>query len=366
MKKFKNIIYVFLAFSLLFACEEVEREPVIIPGDSPALSQPASGTQVVFQKVNATEESVNFTWSEADFGFPSATVYNLQVDVAGNNFANALELATTPELSASITHATLNEKLMTHGVAANAPTQIEFRVEATVNPKYSLFSEPVNMTVTLYASTFPPIYMIGASVGGWDTSKAVEVASTGEPFEYITIWRFDASNGSNFRFFSQPEWSASLGGYDTFTNYPADLLEPATGDSDPNFNFIGTAGWYEIKVNTETGTIEMVATSEPGMYLTGDATHGWNWDEPVTALDYKSYKIWEGDVAFTQNGAFRLFAQKDWGPTSYGYDVVVNYDTDYIDVAEGHGDPNWFFLKPSGTYHVVVNLRTNTIEISEL
>ncbi|MBW6534374.1 MAG: SusE domain-containing protein [Mariniphaga sp.] len=365
MKKIHHILIIFLAASLLFACEDMEREPVIIPGDAPALSQPASGTQVVFQRVNASEQSITFTWSEADFGFPSATVYNLQVDVAGNNFASATQLASTSELSVSITHATLNERLMTKGLPPNEPTAIEFRVEATVNPKYSLYSQPVNMTVTLYAASFPPIYMIGASVGGWDTSKAVEVVSTGEPFQYITVWRFDASNGANFRFFSQPEWSASLGGYDKFTSYPEDLLEPATGDDDPNFNFIGTAGWYEIKVNTETGTIEMAAVNEPGMYLTGDATHGWNWDEPVTALQYKSYKLWEGDVTFIQGGAFRLFAQKDWGPTSYGYDVVVNYDTDYIDVMEGHDDPNWEFLKPSGTYHVVVNLRTNTIEISE-
>lgn len=365
MKKIHHILIVFLAASLLFACEDMEREPVIMPGDAPALSQPASGTQVVFQRVNAAEQSITFTWSEADFGFPSATVYNLQVDAAGNNFAGAMQLASTSELSVSITHATLNERLMTKGLPPNEPTAIEFRVEATVNPKYSLYSQPVNMTVTLYAASFPPIYMIGASVGGWDTSKAVEVVSTGEPFNYITIWRFDASNGANFRFFSQPEWSASLGGYDKFTSYPEDLLEPATGDDDPNFNFIGTAGWYEIKVNTETGTIEMASVNELGMYLTGDATHGWNWDEPVTTLEYKSYKLWEGDVNFTQGGAFRLFAQKDWGPTSYGYDVVVNYDTDYIDVMEGHGDPNWEFLKPSGTYHVVVNLRTNTIEISE-
>jgi hypothetical protein len=366
MRKFQNIVLILLSFALLFACEEMERDPVINPGDSPALNQPASGTELVFQKINASEESVTFSWTEADFGFPSATMYNLQVDVAGNNFASPMELASTSDFSVSITHATLNEKLMTHGLPGNEPTQIEFRVEATVSPEYSLYSEPVNMTVTLYSASFPPIYMIGASVGGWDPAKAVEVVSTGEPFEYITIWNFDATDGLNFRFFSNPAWDASIGGYDVFTTYPEDLLEPATSDDDPNFNFVGENGWYEIFVNTETGTIEMESVNEPGMYLTGDATHGWGWDEPVTALQYVSYKIWEGDVAFTQDGAFRLFGQKDWGPASYGYDVVVNYDTDYIDVAEGHNDPNWFFLKPSGTYHVVVNLRTNTIEISEL
>ncbi|SHF44610.1 protein of unknown function [Mariniphaga anaerophila] len=366
MKNIRNIIYVFLAFSLLYACEEVEREPVVVLGDAPVLSAPQAGTQLVFQKVNANDESVTFSWSTADFGFPSAITYKLQVDSAGNNFATPMDLVNTSELTTTISHATLNEKLLTFGLETNKPTDVEFRVEATVNPGVqSLYSEAVDMTLTLYASTFPPIYMIGAVVGGWDPSKAVEIVSTGEPYEYITVCNFDPSAGVNFRFFSSPDWGASLGGYDVFTTYPTDLLEPATGDSDPNFNFIGTAGWYEIKVNADTKVIEMTPVAKPEMFLTGDATHGWNWDDPVTELQYKTYKTWEGDVDFTQGGAFRLFAQKDWGPTSYGYDVVVNYNTDYIDIMEGHSDPNWEFLKSSGTYHVVVNLRTNTIEISE-
>ncbi|MFW6289321.1 MAG: hypothetical protein ACOC0R_00020 [Mariniphaga sp.] len=118
-------------------------------------------------------------------------------------------------------------------------------------------------------------------------------------------------------------------------------------------------------MNSDAGTISMEAVDEPQMFLTGDATHGWDWEDPVTQLQWTGYQVWEGEVDFTQGGAFRLFGQQDWGPTSYGYDVVVNYDTDYIDIMEGHGDPNWEFLKPSGTYFVRVNLRTNTIEISE-
>ena len=202
-------------------------------------------------------------------------------------------------------------------------------------------------------------------MGGWGTDLAVEIVSTGEPSQYTTIAYFDVAEGTNFRFFTNPDWGASIGGYDVFTSYPEDLLEPATADDDPNFNFIGEPGWYELFVNTQEGSITMEAVSEPVMYLTGDATHGWGWDDPVTQLEYVGYKLWEGDVNFTQGGAFRLFPQKDWGPTSYGYDVVVNYDTEYIDIMEGHGDPNWEFLKPSGTYHVKVDLRNNSIEITE-
>ncbi len=367
MKNIQRFIYMLLVAVLLVSCEEAEREPVVALGDAPSVTQPAAGTELVLQKLNAEEEMINFAWSEADFGFPSATIYTLQVDTPGNNFANAFELARTNDLTVSLSHALLNERLLTFGLETNEPTDLEFRVVASVSEFVAgLSSPPVQMNVTLYASTFPSIYMIGAAVGGWDPALAVELISTGEPFEYTTIAYFDATEGANFRFFNNPDWGASLGGYDIFTQYPEDLLEPATADDDPNFNFIGETGWYELVVNSQEGTISMEAVNEPEMYLTGDATHGWGWDDPVTQIQWVGYKIWEGEVDFTQGGAFRLFAQKDWGPTSYGYDVVVNYDTDYIDIMEGHGDPNWEFLKPSGTYFVRVNLRTNTIEISEL
>jgi starch-binding outer membrane protein SusE/F len=229
---------------------------------------------------------------------------------------------------------------MMAGLPANEENDMEFRVVASVSEYVSsLISEAVPAKVTLFADSFPSIYMIGAAVGGWGTDLAVEIVSTGEPSVYTTIAYFDVANGTNFRFFNNPDWGASIGGYDVFTNYPEDLLSPATSDSDPNFNFIGEPGWYELVVNTEEGTIAMEAVSEPVMYLTGDATHGWSWDDPVTQLQWVSYNIWEGEVNFTQGGAFRLFPQKDWGPTSYGYDVITNYDTNILISWKGMATP---------------------------
>lgn len=367
MKRIQKLVYILLAFFLFFACEEVEREPVVQLGDVPVILTPSAGTTMEFEKLGAEENEVTFSWSEADFGFQSATSYTVQLDLAGGDFSEALSIATITDTTISLTQATMNTKLQGFGLPVSEATALEVRVTASVSEYVDpLTSVSVELTIALYASTFPSIYMIGAPIGGWDPSLAVEVVSTGEPYQYTTIAYFDNADGSNFRFFNKPDWNESLGGYDVFTTYPTDLLEPASADSDPNFNFIGTAGWYEMYVDTDAGTITMTAVDKPGMYLTGDATHGWIWDDPVTELAWVGYKIWEGDVAFTQGGAFRLFEQKDWGPTSYGYDVIVDYDTEYINVMAGHDDPNWEFLKPSGTYHVKVNLRETSIEITEL
>lgn len=364
MKKILNIFVILLAVSFFYACEEEEREPVVIPGDHPVLTVPAT---VVLEKLNAETNKIEFSWTKADYGFQSATSYLLQIDVAGNNFSGPANIITTSDTLAQITQLQLNTKLQGIGIPVSTATDVEVRVIAYVSQYVdSLYSAVVPMNITLYSTTYPSIYMIGAATGGWDTNKAVEVASTGEPYKYTTIAYFDATNGSNWRFFSSPAWNASLGGYDKFTVYPTDLLAPATSDGDPNFNFIGEKGWYEMTVNTQTGTITMTATTEPVMYLTGDATHGWNWDDPVTQIFWVGYKIWEGDVNFVSQNAFRIFMQKDWGPVSYGYTTITNYDTNYIDVMAGHSDPNWQFKKPSGKYHVKVDLRQSSIVITEI
>jgi len=366
MKRIRNIIYTILSFTLLTACEEVEREPIVVPGDAPVLLVPTSGTVVVLEKLGSEENTFLFAWTKADYGFQSATQYTLQLDRKGNNFASPLSLATTSDTSTTVTQASLNAKLLAFGLEVLEPTDLDFRIVGSVSEDVPyLYSGAVSMNITLFSSTFPSIYMIGACTGGWDTSKAVEVVSTGEAYKHTSIAYFDASEGSNFRFFNKPDWGASLGGYDVFTTFPANLIEPATGDGDPNFNFIGEAGWYELFVDVSAGSITMEATTKPVMYLTGTATHGWDWDEPVTEIFWVGYKIWEGDVAFIQNEAFRLFPQKDWGPDSYGWNVVVNYNTAYIDVMPGHADPNWQFLKTSGTYHVRFDQRNNSLDITE-
>lgn len=366
IKHIYKIVYLLLAISLFVACDEEERGPVFMPGDSPVLNDPSLGTNMVFDRLNADINMVTFNWGNADFGFQSATSYALQFDVEGNNFIDAFEVASTTDTTVSLSQALLNEKFMAMGVLPDVKTNLEMRVKASVSPEAdAIYSTTVKVTASLYASTFPSIYMIGACIGGWDPAKAVELISTGQPYEYTTITKFDGTEGTNFRFFNAPDWGASLGGYNLFTVYPSDLLEPATADDDPNFNFIGTPGWFELLINSKLGSIEMKAIDEPGMYLTGDATHGWGWDEPVTTLNWVAYKVWEGDVTFINGNAFRLFPQKGWDPISYGWNFIVNYNTKYIDIMEGHDDPNWQFVAPSGTYHVKVDLPNLSIEISE-
>nr|MDA3818250.1 SusE domain-containing protein [Prolixibacteraceae bacterium] len=335
-------------------------------GDGPELVSPSSGSSIVLEREGAEENTVSFSWSEADFGFPSATSYTVQFDLAGNDFSDPFSLVTTSDTFAVATQADLNNDLMEFGLPVAEETAVIVRVTASVSDDITtLTSATADMNITLYASSFPSIYMIGAGTGGWDPGLAAEVASTGVPYNYETTAYFDSSGDGNFRFFNNPDWGASLGGYDVFTTYPTDLLEVAEGDDDPNFRFIGESGWYIIHADTENSEITMEATEEPVLYAVGDATTGWDFDPGTATLSWTGHQIYEGDIDFTQDLAFRFFAQADWGSVSYGYDTLTKYDTSFIDIMEGNDDPNWQFVAESGNYHVVVNIREKTVEITK-
>ncbi len=357
-----------LLMSVIASCsEDKELVKIINPEDvnAPSITEPIAGDQFVLSSDEQSETAMIIRWDEPDFGVDIKIEYSVDIDVNDGDFTNAINLALTTEDTLAITHSELNAKLLELGLSAGDMSNFDIRITSTVNDQIDDdFSEIVTVGATPYSTVFPSIYMIGVAVGGWDTVLAVEVASTGETNEYYTKAYFDAAGDANFRFFSAADWGSSLGGWDIFTTYPTDLLQPKDGDGDPNFQFIGTTGWYEISVDKNTSTIEMKATTEPLLYLTGDATHGWNFDTPTT-MTWVGHEIWEGDVTFTQNNYFRIFEQADWGPTGYGYDVLTNYDEDYIIIADGHSDPNWQFIGASGSYHVIVDKRNESIVITE-
>lgn len=368
MKNIFKYLYVLPIIALtLMACEELEQLSIKAPDQvtAPVIAKPASGTVIPLSKENASQNAMVVRFQRTDYGLEIGPHYTIEIDVKGGDFSEASEIGTSTTDTFAISQGELNDELLSIGLIPQQSGEFDLRISSSTTDSMAVYdSNIMTYRATPYATTFTSIYMIGASVGGWDPAKAVEVASIGEFGQHKTIAQFTNDNGLNFRFFNEPDWGASLGGYDVFPNYPTDLLEVAAGDGDPNFNFIGTPGWYEIETNQTTGTIEMTAVTEPLLYLTGDATHGWGWDDPVTSLKWVGHYMWEGEVTFTQNGHFRCFETKSWDQPNYGYDVLTKFDTSVIEIAAGDSDPNWNFVGASGVYTVKVDKRNETIDIA--
>ena len=66
----------------LFACEKEEDRMILEVGAPPALSTTASN--LVLTEEEAESEAITISWTEAEFGYPAAVTYTLEVDTAGD------------------------------------------------------------------------------------------------------------------------------------------------------------------------------------------------------------------------------------------------------------------------------------------
>lgn len=312
MKQIQKLGYIVLGLFLFFACEEVEREPVAVPGNGPVLEEPSMGANMVFTEDNASD-SVFFSWEEADFGFQSATTYVLQFDRAGNDFAGPIDIATTNDVDAAFTVAALNSKLLAFGLPHSMATQMEARVMAHVNPNVdTLYSESIDLSVTPYEVViiYPSLYVPGSYqaasgyTNDWSPADAPQLYSVLSNEKYEGYVNF-AIDGAMFKFTDLPDWTVNWGD------------DGADGSLDAGGSDIASpgAGYYKINVNLNDMTYKIENTT---WGLIGSATPGgWDADQDMS-YDMVNH-VWTitldlaaGDIKFRANDAWNL----DYGDNS--------------------------------------------------
>lgn len=188
MKKVILIFSVFVAIFLMIACEKDMDNPVLDTGQStpPTVQSPADGTTFELLQVNEMDSVELFSWSAAQFNVENLPDirYSMQVDLAGNDFANPVNLFTTTATSRQYTVAGLNMALISAGLPLGATSTIEARIFARVSDasEYdNLYSTPITLTVTTYEVMVKPIYLLGSGTTvGWSNTDALEMAHLAE------------------------------------------------------------------------------------------------------------------------------------------------------------------------------------------
>jgi hypothetical protein len=360
----KNTIYLFfaiLALTSLYSCEEDPELFVSISPTAATISSPADGSSFVLS-LETANDTLTIAWNNADFGFQASTTYTIEIDKKDNKFVAAQDLAVvgSPAREYKISLGDLNNILLGLGLPANDVSVVELRIRATISDDVSpAFSSTISLNVTPYQTSFPPIYMIGGAVGGWDPSLAVEMRSS-EPYVYETIAYF--TSGEAYRYFATPGWDADPQyNWTYFEGGTVDANLENAQDGDTNIRFIGTTGYYKMVVNTNTKVITMEAVDEPKMFLIGNGIvdAGWNTATAVQ-MTWVSNGIFKATTEFA-NEAFRFFAQQDWGPTSYNYPFFADGEVSSLLEDAGDGDNNFKFVGTEGIYTITVNLLDLTV-----
>lgn len=356
----KNILIpIIVAFALviLASCEIEGDKAMIKPSIEGAQLQqlPASSYVLLFEE--SGDDFDAFNWSEVDFGFPASIDYTLQMDKEGSNFSDPVDLITVNnQVSVALTKGEINEALLTLELEPDQSASVQVRVMASIGDRVDpVNSSPLSVTITPYATTFPPIYIIG-DAQSWDLASAMQLKSTG-PGTYEGIGAF--VQDGKFRLFRTPDWVAEQWGFSYFAAVDDDLADG--NDNDSNFIFTLEDGLYKVTVSLTDKSIVIEPSSAPTLFIIGDA-QGW---DPVSALGLKSLGagVFEGIGHFQEDGLFRFFVAPDWNATQYGF-AHFEDGTIPASLEDGGNDSNFLFKGANGIYKITVSLNEKTIEIT--
>lgn len=350
--------------AVLLSCEEDGDKPMLRAGIAANELQALTGSDFVLVMDNAASTFQEFAWSAPDFGFQASVTYKLQADLAGNDFANAVEVATTQALGQPVSVGEFNKKLLDLGLEPDAPADLELRVVATISEYVDpVYSNVQSLTVTPYATSFPPIYMIGSALQGWDLAKAVEMRSVGVNV-YQAIAEFH--DGGTFRFFGTAAWDAPKQYNWTYFEggTVAETLVSA-GDGDKNLAFAGTTGFFRITVNIKTKVIGMEAVDKPTLFMIGDALQGWDLAKAVP-LTWMRDGVFETTTTFINGKIFRFFTKADWSAGTGNYTYFIDNGGTVSDafVNAGDDDKNFKVVTATGSYTIQVNLYEYSVNLN--
>lgn len=331
----KHIIFTIILTGLfsMFACTELDRDPVAGLSESPVMTAPNDGTAFILTDETAGDVLATFAWSAADYGFPAAVMYDLQLDVAGNDFAKPASLGQTSDTELSITVEDLNSAVLNVlSLGPDVAHNLEARVVGTLHDSLqAAVSDVISLTVTPYfvEVVYPVLYVPG-SYQEWDPAGAPTLASADFDNKYEGYVNFPDPN-TEFKFTQNPDWSVNWG----------DDGADGTLDTEGANIIAAAAGYYKLNVDINALTYTVLLTD---WGLIGDATPG-GWDSDQDMTYDADNGVWTitidlvaGNVKFRANDAWDL---------DYGSDNANGY------LDQGGAD---IPIDEAGNYTIVMDL----------
>ncbi|QJD77509.1 SusE domain-containing protein [Spirosoma rhododendri] len=332
-----SILLIGLGLAGLSACEKPDDRVVLQPSGTVTLT--SNATSLSLSADQSTQNAVTFTWTPAQYGYQAATLYTVQLDKVGNNFAAPVEISAGNSTSAVVTVADLNQNLLRLGLPAGSAGQVEARVRAelvlngttaaTTMPTYSA-STTLTGTPYLVVIYYPSIYVPGA-YQGWAPDQAPKLSSVTNNKIYEGYINFPGA--SEFKLTSVPAWSG--------TNYGAGAAGKLSAEGSAGNLSVTTPGYYLLKADLNALTYTLTPTT---WSVIGAATpKGWDADTPLT---YDATTgTWRGTVALTKD-VLKFRANGAWD---------INYgDTSADGLLDLNGDN--ISVPSAGTYTVILDL----------
>lgn len=299
MKYIKYIALSGLAGIALWSCQDDNLGPVLHKNGGLAITSPTAD-QTWTLKESTADASNTISWSPADYGFAAGTTYKLQMDLAGNNFAEPAVLANVNAESADVKQGDMNNILLAKEAEGETPVQVDLRVIAKISDDVAPdTSAVVTITVIPYSSSviFPQLQVPG-SYQGWapsDSTTAVYSPKSNGLYEAFIYFNID---DAKYKYTVGPSWD---------TNYGDDGNDGSLNQNGADIP-AGAAGVYKLNVDFNGLTHTGLRTD---WGVIGSATaNGWDSDQnmtfdPATKKFTATLDLTVGEIKFRAND--------DWG-----------------------------------------------------
>lgn len=333
----KSLIALIAVFAISCSSDDVENRPVVTPIDAPVLAAPGDGNSYVLSLENAASQAERFVWSSANFDQDVAVQYEVELDKAGNEFANPRSLGSVigaNQISVSVE--TLNAAVMGAGGEAFIEGNFEVRIKASLNDSFEpMYSNIATISITPYVAIDPKLFLVGNPQGyyglsEWTPTTAMEMRYIGNGTTKVFEAYVKVAAGNGFKFISeQADWGALTGNYGTIGGAQNGNLENSGGSGDIKVAETDGDGLYYVQVDIDNLTYKAIKMN---WGIIGSATaNGWDGETAMT-YDFATnqYSITatlaQGEMKFRAKNASQFIYNEDWKFNVGVSDPTVTYN----------------------------------------
>lgn len=359
----KAILY--LSLLILTACNSDLEKVQYNASEAKAAVLQSIDESYVLDAQESDLTAIEFEWAQPQTNYPASVTTDLQMDVQGNEFSNAVILASTKTDSTySITTADLNAAIIKLQTANNlefGPQNMEFRLVSSISPAATpLYSNVVSSLITPFAGEreYPQIWIIG-DYCGWNHDNSQFLYSANEDENYSGMICFAGKAPNGWKLTPAANWENDWGGKGTLIEEAPSLILVEKGENLTNYS----KNTYQVSFNTSTLTLNMSqghdtwgivgvynnwgATPDTEMVLASDVEYGKRQYYLTATLYLKADEGWKirPDNTWTN----------DRGPDQLKYEGVEVLDGNFIVTQDGNYTIKWYFNKVEEKLVVVQN-----------
>ena len=350
MKKILKLSTLALLLIAGVSCENDDQK-MASPSGGPELLTPLDGSSYVLDPAAGTNEVTTLVWNHADYSVQTEVNYDVEVALAGTDFATTVAGGSTTNRFVVWSHEALNTVALEAGLTPYTAGDLEVRIKSSLgsNAEMVAYSNVITITITPYTTDLPKIAVPG-NHQGWRPPTAPLMASSG--FGQTNFEGYISLDGE-FKFLRPKadgtfDWdgdSADWGDDGTFLGV---LLN--TGET----NCTATAGYYWVKANTATLTYSITPITTWG--IIGSATPG-GWDSSTPMTYNPTTKKWSIVVTLV-DGEYKFRSNNIWNAGSVQYNLggfqADKVGDDYAGESMSYGGAN--LVVTAGTYLVELDL----------